>query len=132
MTSRLIVNGVPYTFDRHRPLADEYFPQPIGYIHPQTKSFYDGPWGLRYRVIGRHVNLDDWLDMPTMKQLLGRDEKWIAAEVRAGLIDAAVVEGSQIPMFRVADRETILRKAIIAQEPAPKPTGHRPKKERWL
>lgn len=69
--------------------------------------------------------------MPQMRKLLGQTEGWIAMKVRDGAIEAAMVYGSQIPLFRILDRALVLREAIM--EPLPKaPQNRRKNKEKWF
>jgi len=132
MTSKLFLNGRVHTYGAPRvEESREHLPHPIGYVGLPSRSFEDGPWELRYRRIGEHVRTEEWLEMPQMRKLLGQTEGWIAMKVRDGAIEAAMVYGSQIPLFRILDRALVLREAIM--EPLPKaPQNRRKNKEKWF
>lgn len=121
MTTRLTINGRTYTVTSDGPvLSNEHLPHPIGYVSLPNKDYTDGPWGLRYRTIGQHAKTSDWSDMPTLCQALGVTETWVIANVKTGKISCAMFEGSQIPMFRVLDREAIVKSAILERIDVPK------------
>lgn len=73
----------------------------------------DGPWKLRYRLIDNKNGLE-WLTMPELQELLHQNEVWVAAKVVEGAIDAAMVRGSGIPIFRIRNRAEVIREAIVA------------------
>jgi hypothetical protein len=56
--------------------------------------------------------------MPEALRLLSVKEPWIAARVRSGQIDAAMVRGSTIPLFRLRDKAAIVREALLDRPPA--------------
>lgn len=121
MTTRLAINGRVYTVTADGPvLSSEHLPHPVGYITLPNKDYTDGPWGLRYRMIGLHAKTDDWSDMPTLCQALGVTESWVVANVKTAKIACAMFEGSVIPMFRVLDREAIVKSAILEVPEVPK------------
>jgi len=119
MSSRMFVNGRVYEFSRgDPPLAAEEFPQPFGRIWLEDPNYKDGPWDLRYRLLDRALESDGWLTMPEALRLLSVKEPWIAARVRSGQIDAAMVRGSTIPLFRLRDKAAIVREALLDRPPA--------------
>lgn len=119
MSTRLILNGRVYEFgDRQKPYSSEQLEPPLGYINPPQDSYVDGPWKLRYRLIDNKSGLE-WLTMPELQELLHQNEVWVATKVVEGAIDAAMVRGSGIPIFRIRDRLGVIREAIVAPvEPA--------------
>ncbi|TXH57454.1 MAG: hypothetical protein E6Q97_04435 [Desulfurellales bacterium] len=137
MTTRLILNGRVYEYGAKAPkYSTEELDPPLGYINPPQSDYFDGPWKLRYRLMDRRNPVEDWLTMPELKALTQRPESWIAMKVVDGAIDAAMVRGSGIPIFRIRNRSEIVREALIAT-PAKKteipPTrgAKRSEKERW-
>lgn len=128
MATRLILHGRTYQCS---PPEVEYSSEPLGLplqgIAQPDPNFTDGPWGLRYRRMDRALPELHWRTMPELKALLGQDEAWFAQKVRDGELDAAMVRGSSIPLFRVLDRAAIVREALIK----PLPQTKRPKRERW-
>lgn len=144
MSTRLIINGRVYEFgDRTKPYSSEQLEPPLGYINPPQSSYVDGPWKLRYRLIDNKSDLE-WLTMPEMLDLLHQNEAWVAMKVVEGTIDAAMVRGSGIPIFRIRNRAQVIREAIVAPpvqvrrptEPAPEVQYQQPKarkknKDRW-
>lgn len=120
MSTRLILNGRVYEFgERTKPYSTEELEPPLGYINPPQDSYVDGPWKLRYRLIDNKNGLE-WLTMPEMQELLHQNEVWVAMKVVEGAIDAAMVRGSGIPIFRIRNRQQIIREAIVAPPPVPK------------
>ncbi len=79
----------------------------------------DGPWKLRYRLIDNKNGLE-WLTMPEIQDLLHQNETWVAMKVVEGAIDAAMVRGSGIPIFRIRNRPQVIREAIVAPPIVPK------------
>jgi len=127
----MFLNGRVYEFGKEGPLpAGEDFPQPFGRIHLEDPNYRDGPWDLRYRLLDKAHESDGWLTMPEAQKLLSVKEPWIAARVRKGQIDAALVRGSTIPLFRLRDKAAIVRDAILDKPVAPV-TKSRPEKSRW-
>jgi hypothetical protein len=126
----MFLNGRVYQFGKSDPpLAAEDFPQPFGRIWLEDPNYKDGPWDLRYRLLDKALSSDGWLTMPEVLRLLSVKEPWVTARVRSGQIDAAMVRGSTIPLFRMRDRAAIVREAILDRpaEPANAPR----RKNRW-
>lgn len=116
MSTRLILNGRVYTYgDREPRYSSEQLEAPLGYINPPQSDYVDGPWKLRYRLMDRANPPQDWLTMPDLKELTRRDETWIAMKVVDGAVDAAMVRGSGIPLFRIRNRTEIVHALITTQ-----------------
>lgn len=129
MSSRLIINGRPVWSNnpRGRRIQNDEEPfQPIGYLDlaPANRDFIDGPYRLRYRSLDSANPPDEWLTFPQLQSLVGCTDKQIKEMVTSGLVDAAMVKGSGIPLFRIIQRAKVLAMYAIQ---APK----KEKKVRW-
>jgi len=129
MATRLIYQGRSYDFGKGPELSSEPLPLPLQGVVPLDPNYVDGPWGIRYRKIDRALPQLHWLTMPELMKLLGQNEAWIAGKVRDGELDAAVVRGSSIPLFRILDRAAIVAEALVKTPEKSKKT--RPARERW-
>jgi hypothetical protein len=129
-STRLILNGRVYTYgDREVPYSTEQLEAPLGYINPPQNDYVDGPWKLRYRLMDKANPPQDWLTMPEMLELTRQQETWIAMKVVEGAVDAAMVRGSGIPLFRIRNRTEIVHALITT----PAATGVKKveNKNRW-
>lgn len=130
MSTRVFLNGRVYEYGREGPpLSGEDFAQPFGRVRLEDPNYMDGPWQLRYRLIDRTLDSDEWLTMPEATRLLSVKEPWIIQRVTTGQIDAVMVRGSSIPLFRFKDKGAVVREAIL-DRPVEK-SSIRPKRERW-
>lgn len=130
MGTRLILNGRVYDYgDREPQYSTEQLEAPLGYINPPQNDYVDGPWRLRYRLMDRANPPEEWITMPDLQELTRQSETWIAMKVMDGALDAAMVRGSGIPLFRVRDRTAIVHTLITT----PAATGVRKveNKNRW-
>jgi hypothetical protein len=129
-STRLILNGRVYTYgDREVLYSTEQLEAPLGYINPPQNDYVDGPWKLRYRLMDKANPPQDWLTMPEMLELTRQQETWIAMKVVEGAVDAAMVRGSGIPLFRIRNRTEIVHALITT----PAATGVKKveNKNRW-
>ncbi len=129
-STRLILNGRVYTYgDREIPYSTEQLEAPLGYINPPQNDYVDGPWKLRYRLMDKANPPQDWLTMPEMLELTRQNETWVAMKVVTGAVDAAMVRGSGIPLFRIRNRTEIVHALITT----PAATGAKKveNKNRW-
>lgn len=138
MATRLFLNGqIAWSSQReHEPRFIEPLPDPIGYVgFPKDPNFVDGPWDLRYRRIDKALETDYWLTMSELRQVTGKNEAWVARKVQDGELDAAMVRGTSVPLFRILDRAAVVREALIEERKPPKPGSlenkARSKKDRW-
>ena len=132
MGTRLILNGRVYSYGEREPqYSSEFLDHPLGYVNPPQSEYNDGPYKLRYRLMDRKNPENEWLTMPEMLELTRRSETWVATQVVQGAVDAAMVRGSGIPLFRIRDRTVILQGLLDA--PAVRsPEAKRPlNKDRW-
>lgn len=99
----------------------------------ENDSFVDGPWGIRYRKIQKAHPDERWMDMPTLRKLVRETEEWVTGQVQDGAIDAAMVRGSTVPLFRIRDPKKVLAESSFADQ-KPKTFVKSPeknKKEKW-
>lgn len=130
MSTRVFLNGRVFSYGIDAPpLGNAEFPQPFGVIHMPDPNYTDGAWGLRYRVIERANDSDQWMTMPEVTKLLHVKDQWVVAKVHKGQVDAAMIRGSTIPLFRLRDKASIVNEAILDR--APEKVSQRPKKDRW-
>jgi hypothetical protein len=130
MGSFLIINGQRYGYPGDKSLSTEEIGHPIGYTSIRDPNWVDGPWKLRYRLFDMAREHEHWLSMPELKELTHRDENWVASQVRIGKMDAGMVRGSSIPLFRILDRAGIIRETVL-ERPVVLPEHNRKKSDRW-
>jgi hypothetical protein len=128
----MFLGGRLYDFSRDRAPrpSDEPLEDPIGYVTFRDPNWFDGPWDLRYRMIDRALDSDHWLTMPELRKLVVQSEKWVVDRVVAGDIQAAMVRGSKIPLFRILDPAKVVREVFL-ETPKRPPTQARPARDRW-
>jgi len=97
----------------------------------ENDSFVDGPWGIRYRKIQKAHPEDHWMDMLTLRKLVRETEEWVTGQVQDGAIDAAMVRGSTVPLFRIRDPKKVLAESAFAPQKTVKKTPDKTKKEKW-
>lgn len=130
MGTRLFLNGRVYSYSDHEPqYSSEVLDAPLGYINPPQSEYFDGPYKLRYRLMDHKNPENEWLTMPEILELTKRTEVWIANQVVHGAVDAAMVRGSGIPLFRIRNRTAILQGLLDA--PVDKETVRPVNKNRW-
>lgn len=95
----------------------------------ENDSFVDGPWNIRYRKIQKAHPDEHWMDMPTLRKLVRETEEWVTGQVQDGAIDAAMVRGSTVPLFRIRDPKKVLAESTFA--PQKTKTAVKAKKEKW-
>ena len=69
------------------------------------------------------------MDMPTLRKLVRETEEWVTGQVQDGAIDAAMVRGSTVPLFRIRDPKKVLAESTFA--PQKTKTAVKAKKEKW-
>ena len=103
----------------------------LGY--PRTQDdFVDGPWGIRYRKIDKVRKEDHWMDMLSLRKLVQETEEWVAEQVQDGGLDAAMVRGSTVPLFRILDSKKVLKESnFLAKDKTSKGSPTKSKKDQW-
>jgi len=103
----------------------------LGY--PRTQDdFVDGPWGIRYRKIDKAHKEENWMDMLSLRKLVQETEEWVAGQVQDGGLDAAMVRGSSVPLFRIRDPKKVLKESsFLSKDKTSKSAPARSKKDQW-
>lgn len=133
LRGRTVVYGTPGSRVSQIPLQDvDILNAPVlGY--PRTQDdFVDGPWGIRYRKIDKVRKEDHWMDMLSLRKLVQETEEWVAGQVQDGGLDAAMVRGSSVPLFRILDTKKVLKESsFLPKDKTTKNAPARSKKDQW-
>ena len=142
MSSKLIINDRVYiSGDIHPQMLPMHERNPINtrypvddedeYIPPQKPptDFWDGPCNLRYKVID-NVG-PDWVTLPDLLKVSGRDNDWVTEQVVYGKLDAAVRRGSKVPLFRVKEPRVLIKEASLPPKPEERKHGKTNNHKDW-
>ena len=103
MSSKMTLGGRTYIFGRQRELTREPITLPIPGGEPENRSAWQGPYGLVYRIMDHASFEEGWIDAATFAEWFKLPLNATGAAGRAGVLDCAIVRGSQLPLFRVRD-----------------------------
>lgn len=72
------------------------------------------------------------MDMLSLRKLVQETEEWVAGQVQDGGLDAAMVRGSSVPLFRILDTKKVLKESsFLPKDKTTKNAPARSKKDQW-
>ena len=100
---------------------------PVEAPDPRNRRVVITNEGFRCRTVDILLRVEDgWVDPTTLARWIGADLKFLLRAAAEGTLDAAVTEGSELPLLRVRDeqrlrkmlskyKDEIRRSSIVAQ-----------------